>query len=290
MKVLSFDVGIINLAYCLIDFKNEKEWEILNWGIINLTDRNKLKCEDCGKKPTFSHTNLNGDEKYYCKIHSKKVDVSIKNFQEYFLESNISDNICVKKVKDNNCTKKIKYCYNGESYCNSHAKALYKSMENKSKLKKVSKKSVGAMSIDVLRIKLIEELEKKPELLKANTVVIENQPTFKNPKMKAISSTVYDYYLIRGLFDKVKTQSNIQQVKYMSPSNKLKLADDGDTQKLIKLKGDDAKTYKLTKELGIKYCLQMIKGMDNWIELFNSYKKKDDLADAFLQGMYYCLY
>jgi hypothetical protein len=34
----------------------------------------------------------------------------------------------------------------------------------------------------------------------------------------------------------------------------------------------------------------MIKGMDKWIELFNSYKKKDDLADAFLQGMYNCLY
>ena len=35
----------------------------------------------------------------------------------------------------------------------------------------------------------------------------------------------------------------------MSPSNKLKLADDGDTQKLVKLKGDEAKTYKLTKSL-----------------------------------------
>jgi len=290
MKVLSWDVGIINLAYCLIDFRKENDYSILEWGIINLTNRNKIKCAVCGKKPSFSHFNVDTEEtKYYCKVHSKKVDVSIKNFEQYFTICN-EEKQCSKKVKEKECNKKVKYSFKQNYYCNSHAKALYKSMENKSKLKKVSKKSVGSMGIDVLRIKLIEELEKRPELLKANRVVIENQPTFKNPKMKAISSTVYDYYLIRGLFDKERTKSDIELVKYMSPSNKLKLADDGDTQKLIKLKGDDAKTYKLTKALGIKYCLQMIKGMDKWIELFNSYKKKDDLADAFLQGMYNCLY
>ena len=36
MKVLSWDVGIINLAYCLFDVKDDK-WEIKDWGIINLT-------------------------------------------------------------------------------------------------------------------------------------------------------------------------------------------------------------------------------------------------------------
>jgi len=80
--------------------------------------------------------------------------------------------------------------------------------------------------------------------------------------------------------------SSIEKVKYMCPSNKLKLADDGDTQKLVKLKGDEAKTYKLTKALGIKYCMEMIKDYPEWVEKINSHKKKDDLADAFLQGMY----
>ena len=75
----------------------------------------------------------------------------------------------------------------------------------------------------------------------------------------------------------------------MSPSNKLKLAEEGDTKKLIKLKGDMAKTYKLTKSLGIKYCSQMIEPFDNWKTFFNGCKKKDDLADSFLQGMYQLL-
>ena len=49
MKVLSWDVGIINLAYCLIDFKSEKDWKIIDWNIINLTDRDKIKCKVCNK-------------------------------------------------------------------------------------------------------------------------------------------------------------------------------------------------------------------------------------------------
>ena len=33
MKILSFDVGIINLAYCIFDSDNSK---IIQWGIIDL--------------------------------------------------------------------------------------------------------------------------------------------------------------------------------------------------------------------------------------------------------------
>ena len=45
MKVLSWDVGIINLAFCLIDYNTEtKKWKILDWNIINLTNRDQIKC------------------------------------------------------------------------------------------------------------------------------------------------------------------------------------------------------------------------------------------------------
>ena len=139
-----------------------------------------------------------------------------------------------------------------------------------------------------VKYKLIMELESKPALLKANYVVIENQPSFKNPRMKSIATTLYDYYLIRGIIDKTVTKSNISQVHFMSPSNKLKLADHGDTKQLIKAKKtDDTKAYKLTKSLGIKYCLDLTTHLENWQKHFNSHKKKDDLADSFLQGAYF---
>ena len=64
--------------------------------------------------------------------------------------------------------------------------------------------------------------------------------------MKSIASTIYDYYLIRGIIDKDITKSNITQVKFMSPSNKLKIATEGDIKQLIKAKKtDDTKAYKL---------------------------------------------
>lgn len=285
MLILSWDVGIINLAFCLIDFKDKDNYKIVDWNVINLTDRKKLNCLVCNKKASMMRC-LNYKDEHYCKVHCKNLD-EIKEFENYF-ELNL-ENSCCANVKDTVCNKKSKYQHQNKYYCNTHAKSMYKKMCNASKIKKITNKAVGAITIDVLRLKLIQELENRQNLLQADLVLIENQPTLKNPKMKAISSTIYDYYLIRGIFDKKITKSNIVLVKYMSPSNKLKLADDGDTKELIKLKGNEAKTYKLTKSLGIKYCLQMIDMYPEWIEFFKSNKKNDDLADAFLQGMYYAI-
>ena len=37
IKILSFDVGIKNLAYCILSLDNNK-YNIYDWGIINLTE------------------------------------------------------------------------------------------------------------------------------------------------------------------------------------------------------------------------------------------------------------
>ena len=51
-KILSFDVGIKNLAYCILDINDEKKtFEIKNWDIIDLTTNTV--------KYTCSHTNKN---------------------------------------------------------------------------------------------------------------------------------------------------------------------------------------------------------------------------------------
>ncbi len=48
--------------------------------------------------------------------------------------------------------------------------------------------------------------------------------------------------------------------------------------------------YKRTKFLGIQYCLSMIvesEQDDQWLNLFTTSKKKDDLADCYLQALAY---
>jgi hypothetical protein len=285
MKVLSWDVGIINLAYCLIDYvKETNKYKIIDWGVINLTDRDKMKCFQCNANPSYYQESSN---KYSCKNHSKLLDVSVPEFDTLFNE-NENDN-CQYNGKSI-CNKKSKYIstYTDEELylCNVHCKAKYKSICNQYKLSKYTKKTIASQSMDDFRFRLITELEKRHNLLKCDIVVVENQPSMKNPRMKTISGTVYDYYMIRGMFDKHITQSTITSVRFMSPSNKLKLANNGDTMELVKLKGDDSKTYKLTKQLGIKYCSEMIAQFPEWLTVFNSHKKKDDMADCFLQGMY----
>jgi hypothetical protein len=291
MKILSWDVGIINLAYCLLDVEGEN-WKIEDWGIINLTNRDTLKCFVCGKNASCC-TEIEGkskEEQYYCKKHIPK-DLVAPNFDDIF-------EICDSSIKCQwgesddglkECVKKSKYRHisSGKCYCTAHAKSLYKKIVDSYKVKSLKKKAVGSMDIDVLKVELIKKLEERNDFLNVDSILIENQPSMKNPKMKAISSTLYDYFLIRGIFDKERLQSKVSYVKFMSPSNKLKLADDSDSKKLIKVKGNDAKSYKLTKSLSVKYCKDLISKYDNWVNVFDQHKKKDDLADCFLQGLYY---
>lgn len=281
MRVLSWDVGIINLAYCLIDMNMDtKKYKIINWEVINLTDRDKMKCFHCNLNPSY-YQEINN--KYSCKNHSKLLNTIAPDFETTFIEDNTSTCCFVGKTE---CGKKSKYVSNELYYCNVHAKSKYKSICNEYKLVSHSKKGIATLSMDDFKFKLVEELEKRANLLQVDFVVIENQPSLKNPRMKTIAGTVYDYYMIRGMFDKNITKSTIESVKFMSPSNKLKLASDGDTKTLVRLKGDDAKTYKLTKQLGVKYCLEMIQELPEWLKVFSTHKKKDDMADCFLQGMY----
>jgi hypothetical protein len=75
MKVLSFDVGIKNLAFCLVDFFTDSErciWDKINiklWDIITIDDV-KL-CNICNKQAT--HTNKNNVTA--CKKHCKSQDL-----------------------------------------------------------------------------------------------------------------------------------------------------------------------------------------------------------------------
>jgi len=276
--ILSFDVGIINLAYCLFTKENNK-LKILDWNIINLTNRESTKCY-CGLKASFCQ-----DSKYFCKVHAKKCE-PVKLFEELF-KSNI-ENKCTCLKKNILCGRKSVYNMNDQFYCTTHAKSTYKSLETSHKIKSFKNKAVNIMDFDDTRLKLFQKLEEKKELLKADIILIENQPSIKNPTMKSIATGLYDFYMIRGLLDKVP-ESNIKIVKFMSPSNKLKLVNTGETKQIViyKTELNESKAYKLTKELSVKYVKELITDMPEWNTFLNNQKKKDDLADALLQGLYY---
>jgi hypothetical protein len=214
MKILSWDVGIYNLSYCILEINENKEIKILGWDIVNLVDNDKMK----------KNRNL-----------------------------------------------------------------LFENIPRK--------------------------LHELPQLLDVDIVVIENQPSLKNPQMKSIQMILYSYFLILGkvIGNGNNSSSYIETIDFCSASNKLKVYDGPKivlSEKVSKKKKSiekikevinveemkeekeekkgSALKYADKKRLAIEHAKYFLEKQEpQYLEFFNTHKKKDDLADSFLQGIYY---
>jgi hypothetical protein len=73
MRILSFDIGIINMAYCLMETTQDKKIKIIEWNIINISGI--PDCSMCKKKAKSyvfltNHKNPN-ETSYFCSTHTK---------------------------------------------------------------------------------------------------------------------------------------------------------------------------------------------------------------------------
>lgn len=110
-----------------------------------------------------------------------------------------------------------------------------------------------------------------------DVVLIENQPMLKNGMMKTISVIIYTFFNVLKL-----QMGNIQQVRFISATNKLKCHLVETSQESMKA------TYKDRKKLSIevaKLYVQLIS--PERCEWFLKQKKSDDLADSLCQGIYF---
>jgi len=140
--------------------------------------------------------------------------------------------------------------------------------------------NANKVGVDTLSTRLYKALHMLYESYPINYVLIENQPALKNPVMKTIQVLIYSFYT----YHKVLLQAPIQPIRLMSATSKLKLGKDID----VTLDSEPANKYKKNKLLGIAYANYFLPYCQNAITdeydaRFQSHKKKDDLADAFLQ-------
>ena len=222
MKILSFDVGIKNLAYCLLDTCDRT---IEDWGIINIS----------------------------------------------------VDPVCDYKMKDRSCDKSARKMIkdSGFKLCTGHCKLkMYKD----EKMRNVPKLDNPML---LLGKQIVKKLDENPHFLDVDTVAIENQPALKNPTMKSVQMLLYSYFLVKG----VTSPRNVSDIQMINARNKLKVY----SGPVIECPHKE--TYKRNKFLAVKYCAYMIKENKEidpkYHELYESSKKKDDLSDAYLQGIYY---
>ena len=152
---------------------------------------------------------------------------------------------------------------------------------------------------DNVIVKLIEELESIPNLLESDTILIEKQPSF-NPQMRIISTAIYVYFTLRLNYEKgTKTK-----ILYYSAKNKLKLCNNTESLQnknkqtsdgTLKGKKGKQKSYYYNKKAAIEQTKIFIEDKINkknlwynkYLSFFSKSKKKDDLADSYLQALAY---
>ena len=248
----------------------EQPFEIEWWNVIDLLNQKDIICSHidnknkaCCVKAKFTNIFLITDIII--------VEFTLSNLKRY---KNLLLSLVLKQMKN------VNYALNQLSLnVNIIIKIFFYARKDKNqcikdmRLSNVKQPTIKDVDIDKLKYNLWILLDQIPELLKVDEVIIENQPSLKNPKMKSIAETLYNYFLCRGIIDTKITMSPITNVKYISPSNKLKINKDN-TKLVLSNSKNKTETYKLTKELGIMYCQQFIDSMPKWKDHLHKYKKR----------------
>jgi len=312
-KLLSFDVGIKNLAFCVIKFDktNPNFIEIDDWGLINLKadlwipDHNEKKCKAKDKKGNICGKGsscwiIDGEgRKEMCRVHSKQYEKNYyeliktecddkhQNFEKLqyeFYPYELKDLVCRCGEK----SRKFRVVNDGMvrlvGYCNKCGK-VYEKVNGR--LEKVNQREDDTK----LYTRLYEGLMKFDEI---DEVVIENQPALKNPRMKSIQMFIYSYFFIRG-----KTVPRLENIGFFSATKKLNPT--AIVEEYLKKKEDleggeeleeveeeelsEYKAYKKRKNDSVAIVKEVVKDMEKWRDYFLSHPKKDDLADSLLQGI-----
>ena len=231
MYYVGWDIGIKNLAYCIIEQCEDKTEIIHDLNIINLIDQPKL---------------------YNCSMTNKNT------------------NKCKGKALFFNKTKEDLY------YCNKHYNLLSVKEQKDVKAIKPPKKC-NKYSLEELGLRLFKTLDENPLFIECQYIIIENQPVLKNPTMKSIQIMLYSYFLIKN--------KNIQIIKLLNASNKLKVYKGDISKEDIETISKIKDKYRRNKMTAILHTSLMIKDTEK-LDYFNSHKKKDDLADAYLMAKY----
>ena len=283
MKVLSIDVGIKNLAICLMEHMEDK-CNIRWWNVIDIVEEQIYNCsaklkagEPCSQRAAFVGKKDEETLVYYCGSHKSHHNNVMPAFE---VEDHLNE-----WCGQGKCKSKCQVKVNGIAMCKKHMEIARKAHHKKFGLHKVRKAKCKDLDCLTLRLKIWQSLDVNPEFLTVDEVVIENQPSLKNPVMKSVAETIYNYFVCRGIIDESVTGSTIKDIKYVSPSNKLKVCKD-EMAAVGKIKNASMR-YKKTKQMSVDYVAGLVREDPEGNRHFTEASKKDDLADCLLQALAY---
>lgn len=282
MKILSIDVGIKNLAFCLFEKSpTAQQFKVSKWDVINLSQEETLKCgfseknEICSKPAKYKK-----DDKCYCLKHSKKQQYQIPSAEQKPSFINKQKVSKLYEIADNHGVKydpKIKKADLANLINENIQKTYFDTIESK-KANEVDLFNIG-VNIKNKFNETFQDVAKPGSNIseplepvgKIDYVIIENQIGPLAIRMKTIQGMIVQYFIMSHL--------NVEHIEFISAANKLKDCDMKDKEK-----------YSDRKKMGISKCLGILTSdfrFNEHVNYFNSHKKKDDLSDSFLQGLWF---
>ena len=341
-NIISFDVGMKNLAYCLFqigdDANNLTDYKILQWEVINLCTPIVKKCNNgglqcCSEVAKYckifkSSENVGTDENeneneetiiidYYCSKHARKckfkippseLDIKkIKNKKLVDIQS-IIEKYNIPLIFDKSHESHTSHTSN-EPIDQATSSTPKRQKNTKERMIDMIQReldnnylenieNVRADQIDLLTLgrNMMTELDKfiSPytstsggvsigdighsedlgkmgglEKYKIDIVIIENQISTIASRMKTLQGMIAQYFIMRGTLC----------IEFISAANKLKMFM---TKKKTTYTERKIESVEVTKEL-----LEKLPQFEKYRGCLEKNKKKDDLADCFLQGIYY---
>jgi hypothetical protein len=293
MKILSIDVGIKNLAFCLFDKPEDlMHFKVTKWDIINISEQeDNLLCGFVEKNITCNKpAKFKKNEQCFCLKHSKKqsnLQIPTSQQKPAFINKQKFQKLCeiatshdIKyqpKIKKNDLVQLI------NEYIH---KNYFENIESK-KADKIDLFNIG-LNIKTKFNKLFENEEK------IDYVIIENQISPIATRMKTIQGMIVQYFIMSNI--------QVDNIEFISAANKLKdfgtntnnsinnNKDNVDLDKQEKSEKLEKTKYSERKKMGISKCLEIITNdfrFNEHVNYFSKHKKKDDLSDSFLQGLWF---
>ena len=270
-KLLSIDVGMKNLGFCLFTFDNnsnskKKIFNILKWDVVNICEEKPMLCsyeDKKGKCTKLAKYTKCGE--FFCKKHATA----------YAIPNNQIDMRKIKKMKLNQL-----YDF-ADKYEISYTKPMLKTKLLENIDTHISNNYFQVVqpvrAADINLISLGRTLKNKFDVLFAcdlidlDRIIIENQISPLASRMKTLQGMITQYFIM-------KCNANID---FVSSENKLKCDELNEEIKNA--------NYNDRKKLSVQQTKLILeeKQFNDWMSLFEKHKKKDDLADAFLQGLYF---
>ena len=299
--VLSIDIGIRNLAYCVMTKANPDttKHQILKWGTIDCCPPSAVpeKCYCCATKATLfladEHDEFPPSKKYnspvpdmavMCVKHANQVRAYTKDQVKQYtlttlkqLEASTDrsewNKVCVMANIDVNVivglTAKVR------------VRHVYDRLQRRICLPIVRPSASKVCLTDVIK-NLATTCRERQLFTGITDLIIENQIGPKAVRMKAIQEVITAMGIISGI--------DSHHIHGVSSAHKLTditlVPGTTTTQKTTKTNDNAYKTHKSDGIVRCQEWLRYIQAEPQWHQTLNDARKKDDLADSFLQAVW----